>query len=52
MQNAPFFNRHALHLRPDPSRVVVRPFRLASEPREFNPTDKRASTMPSKGCFP
>lgn len=40
MQNAPFFNRHALHLRPDPSRVVVRPFRLASEPREFNPTDK------------
>jgi capsid protein len=40
MQNAPFFNRHALHLRPDPSRVVVRPFRLAAEPREFNPTDK------------
>lgn len=40
MQNAPFFNRHALHLRPDPSRVVVRPFRLASEPREFNHTDK------------
>lgn len=40
MQNSPFFNRHALHLRPDPSRVVVRPFRLAVEPREFNPTDK------------
>ncbi|WCT80034.1 glycoside hydrolase family 130 protein [Novosphingobium humi] len=40
MQDFPFFNRHALHLRPDPSRVVVRPFRLAIEPREFNPTDK------------
>jgi len=40
MQDYPFFNRHALHLRPDPARVVVRPFRLAIEPREFNPTDK------------
>ncbi|WP_172341044.1 glycoside hydrolase family 130 protein [Novosphingobium sp. SG751A] len=40
MENNPFFNRHALYLRPDPSRVIVRPFRLAAEPREFNPTDK------------
>jgi predicted GH43/DUF377 family glycosyl hydrolase len=40
MQDHPFFNRHALHLRPDPSRVVVRPFRLAIEPREFNPADQ------------
>lgn len=40
MHNPPLFKRHALHLRPDPSRVVVRPFRLAAEPREFNPTDK------------
>jgi hypothetical protein len=38
-----FFNRQPLYLRPDPSRVVVRPFRLASEPRDLNPTDwKRA----------
>jgi predicted GH43/DUF377 family glycosyl hydrolase len=35
-----FFNRHALHLRPDPSRVVVRPFKPATEPRHLNPTDK------------
>jgi predicted GH43/DUF377 family glycosyl hydrolase len=39
-----FFNRQALHLRPDPSRVVVRPFKPATEPRYLNPTDKtRAS---------
>lgn len=35
-----FFNRQALHLRPDPSRVVVRPFRPALEPRDYNPVDK------------
>jgi hypothetical protein len=34
-----FFNRQPLYLRPDPSRVVVRPFRLASEPRDLNATD-------------
>src|SRR5688572_2224224 len=32
--------RYDLFLRPDPSRVVVRPFRPATEPRDFNPTDK------------
>jgi predicted GH43/DUF377 family glycosyl hydrolase len=36
-----FFNRQPLYLRPDPSRVVVRPFRLASEPRDLNPTDSK-----------
>jgi predicted GH43/DUF377 family glycosyl hydrolase len=35
-----FVNRQALYLRPDPSRVVVRPFRPAVEPRDLNPTDK------------
>jgi predicted GH43/DUF377 family glycosyl hydrolase len=34
-----FFNRQAFHLRPDSARVVVRPFRPATEPREFNATD-------------
>jgi predicted GH43/DUF377 family glycosyl hydrolase len=29
-----------LHLRPDPARVIVRPFRPAIEPRDLNPTDK------------
>ena len=40
MSNSPFLNRKALYLRPDPSRVVVRPFKPATEPRDFNPTDK------------
>lgn len=29
-----------MHLRPDPARVVVRPFKPATEPRDLNPTDK------------
>ena len=40
MSKSTFFNRQALHLRPDPARVVVRPFEPATEPRDFNPTDK------------
>lgn len=40
MSQATFFNRQAFHLRPDPSRVVVRPFKPATEPRDLNPTDK------------
>ena len=35
-----FLNRQSLHLRPDPARVVVRPFKPATEPRDLNPTDK------------
>jgi predicted GH43/DUF377 family glycosyl hydrolase len=35
-----FLNRQALHLRPDPARVVVRPFKPAVEPRDLNHTDK------------
>ncbi len=33
-------NRQGLFLRPDPTRVVVRPFKPATEPRDLNPTDK------------
>ncbi len=33
-------NRQTLHLRPDPARVLVRPFRPATEPRDLNPLDK------------
>lgn len=40
LSNSTFFNRQALHLRPDPARVVVRPFKPATEPRDLNPTDK------------
>ncbi len=35
-----FLNRQALHLYPDPARVIVRPFKPATEPRDLNPTDK------------
>ena len=40
MSRTTFFNRQALYLRPDPARVVVRPFKPATEPRDLNPTDK------------
>jgi predicted GH43/DUF377 family glycosyl hydrolase len=33
-------NRQSLYLRPDPARVVVRPFKPATEPRDLNPIDK------------
>ncbi|KPF55097.1 glycosidase [Rhizobium sp. AAP116] len=33
-------NRQALYLRPDPTRVIVRPFKPSTEPRHFNPRDK------------
>lgn len=35
-----FLNQQTLFLRPDPTRVIVRPFKPATEPRDFNPTDK------------
>jgi predicted GH43/DUF377 family glycosyl hydrolase len=38
--HASFLNRQALYLRPDPARVIVRPFKPATEPRDLNPTDK------------
>ena len=40
MAQLKFFNRQALYLRPDPARVIVRPFKPATEPRDFNRTDK------------
>jgi len=40
LSQATFLNRQALYLRPDPARVIVRPFKPATEPRDFNPTDK------------
>lgn len=40
MTQFPFLNRQALYLRPDPARVIVRPFKPATEPRDLNPTDK------------
>jgi hypothetical protein len=44
-----FINRQILYLRPDPARVVVRPFRRSTEPRDFSPTDKtRANHIVSR----
>jgi len=40
MLHATFINRRALYLRPDPARVIVRPFKPTTEPRDLNPTDK------------
>src|SRR5258708_11771017 len=40
VSQATFLNRQALYLRPDPARVIVRPFKPATEPRDLNPTDK------------
>ncbi len=40
MSQSRFLNRQSLYLRPDPARVVVRPFKPATEPRDLNPTDK------------
>ena len=40
MSQATFVNRQALYLRPDPTRVIVRPFKPATEPRDLNPVDK------------
>jgi predicted GH43/DUF377 family glycosyl hydrolase len=40
LSQASFLNRQALYLRPDPARVLVRPFRPATEPRDLNILDK------------
>lgn len=40
MSQPMFFNRQALYLHPDPARVIVRPFKPATEPRDFSQTDK------------
>ncbi len=40
MLQTTFLNRQALYLRPDSARVIVRPFKPATEPRDLNPTDK------------
>src|ERR1700720_4259373 len=40
VSQATALNRQPLYLRPDPSRVIVRAFKPATEPRDLNPTDK------------
>src|SRR3954471_13423148 len=40
LSQSKFLNRQSLYLRPDPARVLVRPFKPATEPRDLNATDK------------
>ncbi len=40
LTQATFLHRQALYLRPDPARVIVRPFKPTTEPRDLIPTDK------------
>src|SRR5271154_4908392 len=40
LSQSSFLNRQALYLRPDAARVLVRAFKPATEPRDFNSTDK------------
>ena len=43
MSQPMFFNRQALYLRPDPARVVVRPFKPATEPGTSTTDKTRAN---------
>jgi len=45
LSKAVVVNRQSLFLRPDSSRVVVRPFKPATEPRDLNPTDKTRANL-------
>ena len=40
MPQATFLNRQALYFRPDPARVIVRPFKPMTEPKDFPPSEK------------
>ncbi|MDQ0392861.1 glycoside hydrolase family 130 protein [Labrys monachus] len=40
MSDVSLLCRQPVYLRPDPARVIVRPFRPATEPRDFTPIDK------------
>src|SRR6185312_6736964 len=41
LSNAPLLQRQSFYLRPDPGRVLVRPFKISAEPRDRTPTDTR-----------
>ncbi|MDH4414944.1 MAG: glycoside hydrolase family 130 protein [Rhizobium sp.] len=40
MPHSSLLNRQALYLKPDPTRVIVRPFKPSTEPRHLKPRDK------------
>lgn len=45
MSQAAFLNRQALYLRPDPARVIVRPFKPATFPKDFRPNEKTRANL-------
>jgi predicted GH43/DUF377 family glycosyl hydrolase len=40
LPHSTLLNRQALYLRPDPTRVIVRPFKPSTEPQHLKPSDK------------
>ncbi len=40
-----FLNRQTLYLQPDPARVIVRPFRPSTEPRDLNSAEKTRANL-------
>src|SRR5487761_1563394 len=38
-------NRQSPHLRPNPARVVIRPFKPSTDPRDLHPTDMRRANL-------
>jgi predicted GH43/DUF377 family glycosyl hydrolase len=40
LPHSSLLNRQPLYLKPDPTRVIVRPFKPSTEPRHLNPRDK------------
>jgi predicted GH43/DUF377 family glycosyl hydrolase len=40
LANSRFLNRQALYMRPDSTRVIVRPFKPSTEPQHLKPSDK------------
>jgi predicted GH43/DUF377 family glycosyl hydrolase len=41
LSQSQFLKRQGVSLRPDPARVIVRPFKPATEPRDLSPVDKK-----------
>jgi predicted GH43/DUF377 family glycosyl hydrolase len=45
LSQANFLNRQALYLRPDPARVIVRPFKPSTEPKDLRPSEKSRANL-------
>lgn len=45
LAEVPLLHRQSLHLKPDPARVVVRPFKPATEPRDMSSKDRSRANL-------